>query len=61
MCRADGFVDVDESVVFRDACNRGLQFDPRGFIYISDPASGMYVVQYEDDGNPDHVFPNLHW
>jgi hypothetical protein len=36
--------------------NWGLQFDPRGYIYISDMVSGVYVVQYDGDKQTDYLF-----
>ncbi len=37
----------------------GLQYDPRGFIYISEMVSGIYVVQFDEDKNPDFDYPPL--
>ena len=37
----------------------GLQYDPRGFVYISEMVSGIYVVQFDEDKNPDFEYPPL--
>jgi hypothetical protein len=37
----------------------GLQYDPRGYIYISEMVSGVYVVQYDGDKDPNYVYPPL--
>ena len=39
--------------------NWGLQFDPRGFIVISEMVSGVYVVQMEEDYDPQNDFPPI--
>jgi len=31
----------------------GLQYDPRGYLFISEMVSGVYVVQMDEDKNPD--------
>ena len=31
----------------------GLQFDPRGYVFISEMVSGIYVIQVEEDINPE--------
>ena len=38
----------------------GLQYDPRGYIYISEMVSGIYVVQYDGDKHPDYDYPPLY-
>ena len=38
----------------------GLQFDPRGFIIISEMVSGLYVVQMDEDVQQDNLFPPIH-
>tara|TARA_B100001013_G_scaffold227313_1_gene139325 strand:- start:19 stop:1950 length:1932 start_codon:yes stop_codon:yes gene_type:complete len=40
--------------------NWGLQFDPRGYIIISEMVSGFYVVQYDGDKQADYLFPPLY-
>jgi hypothetical protein len=37
----------------------GLQYDPRGFVYISEMVSGIYVVQFDEDVNPAFDYPPL--
>mgnify|MGYP001389796362 FL=1 len=37
----------------------GLQYDPRGFIFISEMVSGIYVVQFDEDYNPMYDYPPL--
>jgi hypothetical protein len=37
----------------------GLQYDPRGFIYISEMVSGLYVVQFNEDMDPRFYYPPL--
>jgi hypothetical protein len=37
----------------------GLQYDPRGFVYISEMVSGIYVVQFDEDYNPEFDYPPL--
>ncbi|MEC7135927.1 MAG: hypothetical protein VXW55_04605 [Candidatus Thermoplasmatota archaeon] len=39
--------------------NWGLQYDPRGFIYISEMVSGIYVVQYDGDKDSRYDYPPL--
>ena len=31
----------------------GLQYDPRGYVLISEISTGVYVVQYDGDINPE--------
>ena len=38
----------------------GLQYDPRGYLFISETVSGVYVVQMDKDKNPDFVYPPLY-
>jgi hypothetical protein len=38
----------------------GLQYDPRGYIFISEMVSGLYVVQYDGDKQADYLFPPLY-
>ena len=40
--------------------NWGLHYDPRGFIYVSDIKTGVYVVQYDGDKQADYLFPPLY-
>ena len=40
--------------------NWGLQFDPRGYIMISEMVSGFYVVQYDGDRLPGYLFPPIY-
>ena len=35
----------------------GLQFDPRGYVFISEMVSGIYVIQVEEDINPEYMYP----
>lgn len=35
----------------------GLQYDPRGYIFISEMVSGVYVVQVEEDKDPNFMYP----
>ncbi|MGB1468012.1 MAG: hypothetical protein ACPG8M_04960 [Candidatus Thalassarchaeaceae archaeon] len=37
----------------------GLQYDPRGFVYISEMVSGIYVVQFDEDYDPRYDYPPL--
>ena len=37
----------------------GLQYDPRGFVYISEMVSGIYVVQFDEDYTPQYHYPAL--
>ncbi len=37
----------------------GLQYDPRGFVYISEMVSGIYVVQFDEDYSPQYHYPAL--
>ncbi len=37
----------------------GLQYDPRGFVYISEMVSGIYVVQFDEDFDPRFDYPPL--
>jgi len=36
-----------------------LQYDPRGYIFVSEMVTGIYVIQYDGDKHPDYVFPPL--
>ena len=38
----------------------GLQYDPRGYLFISEMVSGVYVVQMDEDKNPNFVYPPLY-
>ena len=38
----------------------GLQYDPRGFLFISEMVSGVYVVQMDEDINPNFMYPSLY-
>jgi hypothetical protein len=37
-----------------------LQYDPRGYLFISEMVSGVYVVQMDEDKNPNFVYPPLY-
>ena len=37
----------------------GLQYDPRGYIFVTEMVTGIYVIQYDGDKHPDYVFPPL--
>ena len=37
----------------------GLQYDPRGFVLISEMVSGIYVVQFDEDYDPRYNYPAL--
>jgi hypothetical protein len=37
----------------------GLQYDPRGFVFISDMVSGVYVVQFDEDWDSRFDYPPL--
>ena len=37
----------------------GLQYDPRGFLFISEMVSGVYVVQFDEDKDPRFEYPPL--
>ena len=37
----------------------GLQYDPRGYIYVSEMVTGVYVIQYDGDKHPDYDYPPL--
>ncbi len=37
----------------------GLQYDPRGFVYISEMVSGIYVVQFDEDRDTRFDYPPL--
>jgi len=37
----------------------GLQYDPRGFVMISEMVSGIYVVQFDEDFDPRYDYPAL--
>ena len=38
----------------------GLAYDPRGYIFISEMVSGIYVVQAEEDRRSGYIFPPLY-
>ena len=38
----------------------GLQYDPRGYLFISEMVTGVYVVQMDEDKDPDFVYPPLY-
>ena len=37
----------------------GLQYDPRGFVFISEMVTGVYVVQFDEDWDPRFDYPPL--
>ena len=37
----------------------GLQYDPRGFMFVSEMVSGVYVVQFDEDFDPRYNYPAL--
>ena len=37
----------------------GLQYDPRGFMFVSEMVSGVYVVQFDEDYDPRYNYPAL--
>ena len=37
----------------------GLQYDPRGFVFISEMVTGVYVVQFDEDYDPRYNYPPL--
>ena len=37
----------------------GLQYDPRGFVFISEMVSGVYVVQFDEDYDSRFDYPPL--
>ncbi|MBR79971.1 MAG: hypothetical protein CMA88_04215, partial [Euryarchaeota archaeon] len=37
----------------------GLQYDPRGFVMISEMVSGIYVVQFDEDFDPRYNYPAM--
>jgi len=37
--------------------NWGLQYDPRGYIFISEMVSGIYVVQADEDLDQRWTYP----
>ncbi len=37
----------------------GLQYDPRGYLFISEMVSGVYVVQFDEDKDPRFDYPPL--
>jgi len=37
----------------------GLQYDPRGYVFISEMVSGVYVVQFDEDKDPNFEYPPL--
>ena len=42
-----------------DPLRLGAQFDPRGFVFISEMVSGVYVVQFDEDYDPRFDYPPL--
>ena len=57
-----GFLEYDMADCWASCMipfNWGLQFDPRGFIVISEMVSGVYVVQMEEDYDPQNDFPPI--
>ena len=38
----------------------GLQYDPRGYLFISEMVTGVYVVQMDEDKDPNFVYPPLY-
>jgi hypothetical protein len=38
----------------------GLQFDPRGFIVISEMVSGIYIAQMDEDIREGFEFPPIY-
>ncbi len=38
----------------------GLAYDPRGYIFISEMVSGIYVVQADEDRRSGYIFPPLY-
>ena len=38
----------------------GLQYDPRGYLFISEMVSGVYVVQMDEDVNQNFLYPPLY-
>ena len=38
----------------------GLQYDPRGFLFVSEMVSGVYVVQMDEDINQNYLYPPLY-
>ena len=37
----------------------GLQYDPRGFVYISEMVTGVYVIQFDEDWDSRFDYPPL--
>lgn len=37
----------------------GLQYDPRGYVFISEMVSGVYVIQFDEDKDPRFDYPPL--
>ena len=37
----------------------GLQFDPRGYVVISEMVSGIYIVQFDEDKDARFDYPAL--
>jgi len=35
----------------------GLQYDPRGFVYVSEMVTGLYVIQFDEDKDPRFNYP----
>ena len=57
-----GFLEYDMADCWASCMipfNWGLQFDPRGFIVISEMVSGVYVVQMEEDYDAQNDFPPI--
>ena len=38
----------------------GLQYDPRGYIFISEMVTGVYVVQMDEDYDENFPYPPLY-
>ena len=38
----------------------GLQYDPRGYLFISEMVTGVYVVQMDEDVNENFLYPPLY-
>ena len=37
----------------------GLQYDPRGYVFVSEMVTGVYVIQYDGDKDPKYNYPPL--
>ena len=38
----------------------GLQYDPRGYVFVSEMVTGIYVIQYDGDKDPNYDYPPLY-